>query len=337
MLKKNIKDLTLEELEKIVAVLGEPAYRAKQIFSWLYQKGAASFEQMSTISQTLRNKLEKKYVIGTVELSAQLRSSDGTEKFLFKLADGTFIESVLIFAQERKTVCLSTQVGCKFACSFCASGRRGFVRNLLPGEITNQILFLQHKLKHKITNYVFMGMGEPLDNFNNLSKAIMIMDAKEGMNIGSRRITVSTCGIIPGIEKLKKLNPQINLSVSLHAADDQLRDTLVPINRRYRLKELISSCANFAGKLTLEYVLIKDKNDALQQADQLAKIAKRLGAKVNLIPLSRVTGLDLEPTPGEETGIFLKRLLKQGVQATLRESKGRDISAACGQLAGKLK
>ncbi|MFC1632257.1 23S rRNA (adenine(2503)-C(2))-methyltransferase RlmN [Candidatus Omnitrophota bacterium] len=341
MNKTDIKNLNLAELKKALADIRQLPYRAQQIFVWLYQKGADNFNQMSDIPEALKDKLRQDYVIGAIELAEHLQSSDGTEKFLFKLSKGNFIETVLIHAQRRKTVCLSTQLGCKFACSFCASGLKGFIRNLKPSEITNQILFLQHNLKRKITNYVFMGMGEPLDNYNNLVKALRIMNDAQGLGIGARRITISTCGIIPGIEKLKTLGLQVNLSVSLHAANNKLRDTLIPINKRYPLEELIKACEGFINQtgrmITLEYVLISNKNDSQQDASELAAIAGRLKAKVNLIPYSQISNLNLETSQRKIIGQFMKKLMQQGINVTLRESKGSDIQASCGQLASKVK
>jgi len=339
--KNDIRNLTLEELKKTVVEMQEARYRANQIFFWLYRRGVHDFHEMDSIPVTLRDKLGESYYISTLELSQHLKSTDGTEKFLFKLSDGNFIESVLISAKNRKTICLSTQVGCKFACSFCASGFIGFIRNLTPAEITNQILFLQHNLKHKITNYVLMGMGEPLDNCENVYKAIMIMNDPEGMGIGARRITISTCGIIPGMKKLQDLRLQINLSVSLHATNNNLRDALMPINKRYPLEKLIKACEdliNATGRMiTIEYILIKDKNDSLEDADKLATIAKKLKAKVNLVPYSTIPTLNFQSTGRKETNIFMNKLINRGVNATLRESKGKDIQAACGQLAGRAK
>ena len=339
--KRDIKNLTLEELRKEIVDMQEPSYRARQIFFWLYQKGVNDSRQMSNIPKALRDKLDKNYYISALELSQHLKSTDGTEKFLFKLRDGNFIETVLIYAKNRKTICLSTQVGCKFACTFCASGLKGLIRNLTPSEITNQILFLHHNFKHKITNYVLMGMGEPLDNYENVSKAITIMNDPAGMAIGARRITISTCGIIPGMEKLKDLGLQINLSVSLHATNNGLRDEFMPINRKYPLEELIEACEEYirsSGRIiTLEYILIKGKNDSLKDADELEPIAKRLKAKVNLVPCSPIPGQNFRSPERRSINIFMNRLLKRGANATLRESKGKDIKAACGQLAGKVK
>lgn len=337
--EKDIKNFTLEELKEELVKIKRPAYRATQIFFWIYKRGVDSFEKMNNIPKALQNRLSESYCVSTIELTEHLISTDGTEKFLFKLADGNFIESVLIYAKDRKTICLSTQVGCKFACPFCASGQKGFIRNLVQSEIINQILFLQYNLKHKITNFVFMGMGEPLDNYRNLSKAITIMNTKEAMDIGARRITVSTCGIVPAIERLKDLGLQINLSISLHAANDKLRDELVPVNKQYPLKKLVEACQGYINRtkrfITLEYVLIKGKNDSLKDADGLTTIAKRLKVKVNLISCSPIPNLNFHPSQQKDIILFKKRLVNKGVSVTMRESKGKDIMAACGQLAGR--
>ena len=339
--KRDIKNFTLEEIKKVVIEIGEPGYRAGQIFLWLYKRVVCDFQEMSNLSQAFRSGLEQDYYISELSLSGKLSSSDGTEKFLFNLGDGNFIETVLICSRDRKTVCLSTQVGCKFGCVFCASGHGGFIRDLSPSEIINQILFLKDKLKHKITNYVFMGMGEPLDNCDNVLKAIMIMNSKSGLDIGARRITVSTCGIIPGIRRLTDMGLQVNLSISLHAATDNLRDILVPANRRYPLEKLVDASEYFSKKtgriLTLEYVLIKGKNDSLKDESKLESIARRLKAKVNLIPCSPVPGLGFQPPSKKDVDVFMVKLIQGRIKVTRRESKGKDIKAACGQLAGRLK
>ena len=341
MQKKDIKNLTLEELEKLIEKAGEKPYRAKQVFYWLYQKCARTFEEMSNIPKALKNVFSEEYYIGAIELCEHQKSKDKTEKFLFKLSDGNFIETVLIWATDRKTICLSTQVGCKFGCPFCASGLKGFVRNLAASEIIGQIMYLKRDLKHLMTNYVFMGMGEPLDNYENVSKSILIMDDTAGMNIGARRITVSTSGLVPGIEKLKNLGLQVNLSVSLHASNDKLRDELVPVNRRYPIETLIKACEEYRSDggrmITFEYILISGKNDSLKDADELARIAKKVKAKINLIPYSPVSSLDFKTPTRDKMNIFMDRLEARGVQATLRDSKGKDIQAACGQLAGRQK
>jgi 23S rRNA (adenine2503-C2)-methyltransferase len=341
MNEKDIKNFALEELEKEMVGLSEPPYRAGQVFSWLYQRGASDFSQVSDIPQKLRQKLNNSYFISRLELVERLEAKDKTQKFLFKLADKNFIETVLIPSGQRKTVCLSTQVGCKYRCSFCASGLNGFKRNLSPAEMTGQILYLLHTFKQKLTNYVFMGMGEPLDNFENLSRTIRIMNSPQGLGIAARRITVSTAGVIPGIERLKNLGLQVNLSLSLHAVNDSLRNELMPINRKYPLQKLIRTCQNYVEStgrmITVEYVLIRDVNDSLKDAEKLAAISKRLKAKINLIPYSPVCDLNFKTPQQKGIDNFKKELERNKVKVTLRRSKGEDIQAACGQLAGRAK
>ena len=338
-MKREIRDLTLEELQAELAALGERPFRAGQIFSWLYHKGASDFWEFSSLSKGLRDMLAARFTISRLELEARLESSDGTAKFLFKLADGPCVEAVLIPAGKRKTACISTQVGCKFACGFCASGLHGFRRNLTPSEITGQALALRAEAGGEITNYVFMGMGEPLDNFDNLAKALRIMNAPEGMGIAARRMTISTAGYVPGITRLKELDLQVNLSVSLHAANDRLRDRLMPINRKYPLEKLVAACEDYirsGGRMiTLEYVVIQGVNGGLNDADGLAGIARRLRAKVNLIVYSPVPGLAFDVPPEADVARFTRWLEERKVRVTRRRSKGQDILAACGQLAGR--
>lgn len=337
--KKDIKELTFEELKAELAEMGEASYRAGQIFAWLYHRGAVSFSGFTNLPKKFRDELAAAYVISDLELYSVFRSQDRTRKFLFKLGDGNFIETVLIPAGARTTVCLSTQVGCKFSCPFCASGLKGFVRNLTSAEMVNQVLFLKHHEGEPVTNIVFMGMGEPLDNFENLAKAIRIMNSAEGLGIAARRMTVSTCGIVPGIRRFKSLGLQVNLSISLHAVTDEKRTALVPVNKKYPLETLIEACQDYmkggGRKLTLEYVLIRGFNDSLADADGLARIARRLKAKVNLILYSRVQGLPYEVPAEDKIRLFVQRLEERNVPVTLRHSKGTDIQAACGQLAGR--
>lgn len=341
MTKKDIKNFTFEDLKAEMTKISEPPYRAEQIFSWLYKKGVQKISKMSNLGKPLKDKLEHHFSIHELKLTEHLKAQDGAEKFLFELQDGNFIETVLIPASGRKTVCISSQVGCKFGCSFCATGGIGFKRNLTASEMINQILFLQFKLKHKLTNYVFMGMGEPLDNFDNLKTALNIMNSPKGMGIAARRITVSTCGIVPKIEEFKKLGLQANLSLSLHAANDRLRDRLIPINKKYPLEDLIKASENYLKatnrQITLEYVIIKNVNDSATDAEGLAEIARRLKATVNLIPFSSISKTELGIPDTKDVRSFIKQLEKKKVNVTLRESKGKDINAACGQLAGRKK
>ena len=335
----DIKDLTLPELRAELETEGEPKYRAGQIFDWIYKRGASDFAAFTDLAKSLRQRLDERFSLRLPELADHRVSQDRAEKFLFRLADGLFIETVLIPAGTRQTLCLSTQVGCKFGCVFCASGMGGFQRHLRPSEIIGQVLFLRDRLKIHLTNFVFMGMGEPLDNFDNLAKAILIMNAPEGLGIAARRMTVSTAGVTPGIERLKELDLQVNLSLSLHAVNDELRCRLMPINRKYPLAGVLRACRDYvrAGRrmMTIEYILIRGLNDSVADARRLGAIAARLKAKVNLIPYSEVCGPAYEPSPPGQRELFLRTLEKMKVSATLRRSRGADIQAACGQLAGR--
>jgi len=337
--KQDIKNFTLSQLQEEMRKISEPAYRAQQIFLWLYHKGRHNFDEMRNLPKPLKEKLEGRYYIGSLEQAERLKSTDGTEKFLFKLPDENSVETVLIPSINRETICISTQVGCKHACRFCASGQGGFVRNLSASEITGQVLYIQECLKIKVTNFVFMGIGEPLDNYDNLSTAIMIMNDPAGMAIAARRMTISTCGIIPGIKRLKGLGLQVNLAVSLHAVNDTSRSELMPVNKVYPLEALIRSCEDYIEatdrRITLEYILIEGKNDLLRHADELAAVAKRLKAKVNLIPHSVVGHTDFRPPSPKRIDEFVQRLTENKVNVMLRRSKGADIRAACGQLAGR--
>ena len=338
MPKKDIRNLTREDLISMISSMSEPSYRADQIFFWLYRKGIKDLNEMKNIPKPLRDKLKSEYSIGSSSLSKRLHSKDKCEKFVFELLDNNFIETVLIKSKLRNTVCISTQVGCKFGCKFCASGYKGFIRNLSVSEIVSQVLFLLYDIQCEITNYVFMGMGEPLDNYDNLIKAISIINDPKGIGAGARRITVSTCGMIPGIEKLKNFPLQINLSISLHATNDVLRSSIMPINKKYPLEKLMKACEGYIENkkriLTLEYVLIRDVNDSKQDAEGLAGIAGRLRAKVNIIPYSVTEYARFEAVDKERISRFVDVLQKNRVNVTYRESKGKDIKAACGQLAG---
>jgi 23S rRNA (adenine2503-C2)-methyltransferase len=334
MSDNNIKGLGLEEIEQVLASWGEPRFRARQIFAWLYRKKASGFEQMSDLPQGLRELLKEKFCFSCLRLVRSVRSRDNTEKFLFQLKDKNLIEAVIIPAEGRVTGCISTQAGCKFSCRFCASGASGFKRNLSCAEIIEQALFLD-KAK-KPTHIVFMGTGEPLDNYDNVIKAARLINSKPGLNIGARRITISTCGVIPGIERLAKEGLQIELSVSLHAADDKTRSLLVPVNRKYPLKALLGACKEYIRKtnrqVTFEYVLIKGLNSALPDAQKLCTILDNLNCKVNLIPCNPIRELKVEPPNKLEILMFKDCLARHGLKVTLRRPRGQDIEAACGQL-----
>ncbi len=337
MNKKNICDFSLEELEKVFLAWGEQKFHAKQVFSWIYQKGAIDFAGMSDLPAGLREKIEENFCLQELNLIKVVKSSDGTEKFLFKLKGEDLIEAVTIPVKDRLTGCVSTQVGCKFACRFCASGLFGFKRNLSCSEIINEILFLKNKSAfRKLTHIVFMGTGEPLDNYIEVLKAIRIINSSTGLNIGARRITISTAGVIAGIEELAREGLQVELSVSLHAADDKTRSLIMPINKIYPLKKLISACREYFKKtnrqVTFEYILIKGLNSSLQSARILSKILTGFDCKLNLIPANPVEKLGIEPPDKKEILLFKDTLLKNRVKVTLRKPRGEDIEAACGQL-----
>lgn len=334
---QDIKGLNLEELEDILTSWGESAFHAKQIFSWVYKKEAGDFEEMSDLPVELRRRLKDNFYLFGLNLVKKIKSKDGTEKFLFELSDRNYIETVVIPAEKRATVCISTQVGCKFACAFCASGLLGFKRNLTCAEIIEQLLYLKNNyLGKRLTHLVFMGIGEPLDNYDNVIKAIRIINSKYSFNIGARRITISTCGIIPGIKRLSEEELQIELSVSLHAADNKTRSQIMPINKIYPLADLIRTSREYIKEtnrqITFEYILIKGINSGLQNAKNLSTILKGLNCKVNLIPANPLKERNIETPKKEEIGLFRDYLGKEGINVTLRRGRGQDIEAACGQL-----
>jgi len=334
---KHILDFSIIELAKTLESWQEKSYHSKQIFSWIYKKGVTDFSAMSDLSATLRDRLKEEFFISSLNLIKSQRSLDETEKLLFTLKDKNLIEAVSIPTENRVTGCISTQAGCKFACLFCASGQSGFKRNLTCGEIIEQALYLKNKsTAGALTHIVFMGTGEPLDNYDNVLKAVRIINSPESFQIAARRITISTCGIIPGIKKLSAEGLQIELSVSLHAADDQTRAKIMPVDKRYPLKELITACKEYEKKtnrqVTFEYVLIEGLNSSLQSAANLAKMMKGWDCKVNLIPCNPIKELNLEPPEKKETLLFKNYLVKLGINVTLRKSRGQDIEAACGQL-----
>ncbi len=337
--KADIKDFTLQELKERLSAAGEPAYRANQIFGWIYKRGVTGFEAMVNIPVSLKTKLNDLFYFGSIKMLQILKSNDGTEKFPFQLIDGRRIETVSIPAKDRETACLSTQVGCKYRCLICASGQNGFVRNLTVSEMINQLLFLIHTRKIPVTNVVFMGMGEPFDNYENLIKVIRIINSPEGLNIGARRLTVSTGGLVPEIRRFAELGLQVHLAVSLHASNSVLRSKIVPVSRKYPLKELIPACKEYTKrtgrKITFEYTLIQGVNDTVEDARQLAVLAGRIKAKVNIIPLNVFPGLKFQPSGEEAVRRFIQRLQEKRVDVTRRHSRGEDIAAACGQLAGR--
>jgi 23S rRNA (adenine2503-C2)-methyltransferase len=335
--KKDIKELTLHDLGVFLADRDEEKFRAEQIFSWIYKKGEIDFSRMSDLSFSLRGILAKEFFISGLRPAGKAKSCDGTEKFLFRLDDGNLIEAVSIPAGGRVTGCISTQAGCKFSCKFCASALDGFKRDLSCGEMLDEALLLKYRSSaKKLTHLVFMGSGEPLDNYNNLLKAIRTINSSYAFNIAARRITISTCGIIPAIKRLAQENLQVELSISLHACDDKTRSRIMPVNKKYPLEELISACRDYIRKtnrqVTFEYILIKEINSDLPSAKNLGKILKGLNCKVNLIPCNFIKELALQPPTPAEAGLFKRYLLQAGINATLRRPRGQDIEAACGQL-----
>jgi 23S rRNA (adenine2503-C2)-methyltransferase len=342
--RDDIKSAQIQELEEKVRQSSEPAYRARQIVDWLYQKRAQSFDEMTDLPQEFRRGLAKQFDFSRANIVRVLGSHDTTRKFLFRLNDESLIETVLIPASpalygsrsDRRTICISTQVGCAYGCKFCASGLEGFSRNLKPNEIVDQIIAVERETGEKIDNIVFMGMGEPLANLENVMRAIRIINAPWGLGIGARHITVSTSGLAPQIRKLADEPLQIRLAISLHGATDAVRNQIMPINRRYNVETLLSACDYYAARkkqrLTFEYILIAGVNDSDEQAQILARHAKRLSAKVNLIPYNTVHGLPWSRPSQDRQEAFLSILRQRGVAATLRREKGHDIDAACGQL-----
>jgi 23S rRNA (adenine2503-C2)-methyltransferase len=341
--KEDIKSLSREELVSRFAALGQPVYRADQVLQWIYQKQADSFEQMSNLPAALREKLAASFDLNAVHALKTRNATDTTEKLLFQLRDHSLIETVLIPAtpgltssSDRHTVCVSTQVGCAFACKFCASGLDGVKRNLTAAEIVDQVLQVQKLSGEKVSNIVVMGMGEPLANYNNLLRALKIINAPWGLGIGARKITVSTVGLVPRIKQLADESMQIRLAVSLHGATDEVRDKIMPVNKKCPLKELLAACDYYANTkkrmMTFEYILIDGVNDSLEQAHKLGAIAKRLHAKVNLIPYNPVEGLPWKRPDRDRCKMFQHTLQSHGVTSTLRMEKGTDINAACGQL-----
>ena len=342
--KPHIRSLHFDEFGEKLSAWNEPAYRAKQIADWLYQKRVGTIDEMSDLSRDLRSRLAAELSLDQLETVRVLGSRDTTQKFLFRLNDGNLIESVLIPASpalygersDRRTICISTQVGCAYGCKFCASGLDGFSRNLRPHEIVDQVIAVEQVSGERIDNIVFMGMGEPLANFENLMRAIRIINAPWGLGIGARHITVSTSGLAPQIRKLADDPLQIRLAVSLHGATDEVRNQIMPVNRRYNLEVLLAACDYYIARkkqrLTFEYILIAGINDAEDQAHLLARHALRLSAKINLIPYNTVEGLNWSRPSRNRQEKFLSILREHKAVATLRHEKGHDIAAACGQL-----
>jgi 23S rRNA (adenine2503-C2)-methyltransferase len=342
--KPSIIDLTPTDLRSWLEDRNQPEYRAHQIFEWIYGKRIADFARMSNLPESLRNDLEQHFQLFALRKVRQTGSEDSTRKFLFSLVDGNLIETVLIpaspdlygSASDRKTLCVSTQVGCAYGCKFCASGLDGWTRNLRAGEIVEQIIQVEAETGEKVNNVVFMGMGEPLANFEQLLRAVATINAEWGIGIGARHMTVSTSGLAPRIRELAEQPLQIRLAISLHGASDDVRGQIMPVNRKYPLEELMDACAYYAGRkkqrITFEFILIKGVNDDADQAEKLAQLARRIDAKVNLIPYNQVHGLSWTRPSRRQQMVFLEILRNRGIDATIRREKGHDIDAACGQL-----
>ena len=337
--KKDIRSLSLLELEKDFEDLGEKKFRAKQVYKWL-RGSAESFEEMSDISKALREKLSEIYFIPTVKIVKRLKSRlDETVKYLYELHDGERIESVLMKYNHGYTVCISTQVGCRMGCSFCASGLEGLFRNLYPSEMLAQVEMAAKDNGIRVSNIVLMGMGEPLDNFHNVKKFLEMVSDQLGLGIGYRHISLSTSGVVTGIYELAKLNLPITLSISLHAPFDELRSEMMKVNRRWNIEELINACKDYqkitGRRISFEYAMIKGKNDTEACAIRLAQILKGVMCHINLIPVNPVKENDYEKSDRNALMKFAKRLNELGLNTTVRRTLGGDIDASCGQLRRK--
>ncbi|MCD8367716.1 MAG: 23S rRNA (adenine(2503)-C(2))-methyltransferase RlmN [Clostridiales bacterium] len=333
----DIKSLSRAELAALVAELGEPSFRAKQIFTWL-QKGVERFDEMTNLSKPLRRKLEERCTLSVpVVERKQVSRLDGTIKYLWRLADGNCIETVIMRYQHGNTICVSSEVGCLMGCAFCASTVGGLVRRLTPAEMLDQVIFSQKDSGLKLSNIVLMGIGEPMDNLDAVLRFLELVNDPEGLNIGMRHISLSTCGIVPGIRRLGALDLQLTLSVSLHAPDNETRNRLMPVNRAYPVEELFAACHRYfqetGRRISFEYAMIDGVNDHDWQADLIVKHLKGMPGHVNLIPLNDVRESPLKPS--KRVAAFQQRLECQGVTATVRRKLGGDIDASCGQLRRK--
>ena len=343
---QNIRQLSLEELQAAMKDLDEPKFRAKQIYEWLWKKSATDFESMTNLSKPFREKLAEKFTILSITLYSAQHSNDGTIKTAFQLHDKHFIEGVLIPSTDRATACVSSQVGCSLACKFCATGFLKRERNLEADEIYDQVVFInrqaQESLGRNLTNIVFMGMGEPLLNYSNVMEAINKITSEDGLNMAAKRITVSTAGISKMIKKMADDGVRFNLALSLHAADDEKRNAIMPINEQNNIASLMEALIYFEQKtkseITFEYILMKEVNDSIEDAKNLVALCKQIpNVKVNLIEYNTVEGVDLQRSSVEKQEAFSKYLSSQRVIANIRRSRGKDIDAACGQLANKMK
>lgn len=333
----DLKSMSLPEMTAYLQSLGEPAFRGKQVFTWLH-KGVNSFDEMTNLSKALREKLKASCFITVPTVARrQVSALDGTQKYLWQLRDGNCIETVLMKYHHGNTVCISSQVGCRMGCAFCASTVAGKVRDLTPSELLDQVLFTQADTGEEISNIVLMGIGEPMDNLDNVLKFLELVNHPDGLNIGMRHISLSTCGVIPGIRRLAELGLQLTLSVSLHAPDSETRSKIMPVNRAYDVEELFAACHDYFRKtgrrISFEYAMIDGVNDQDWQADLIAKKLRGMPGHVNLIPLNDVVESPYKPS--RRIGAFQRRLESHGITATVRRSLGGDIDASCGQLRRK--
>jgi len=336
---KNIKDYNLEELKKELISIGEKPFRAEQIFKWIYQENVTSFDEMTNLSLELREKLKQNYSLCIFNILKRQESSDGTIKYLFDVLDGNAIETVLMKYHHGYSLCVSTQIGCKMGCKFCASTGIAFARNLTSGEIVEELLAVERDQNIKISNVVYMGIGEPLDNYDNVVNSIRIINNPKGINIGARHISVSTSGLVPNIYRLAEENIQCTLSISLHATNNEKRSSMMPVNNRYPIEELIQACKDYITKtnrrISFEYALAKDNNDNLEDAKELVKLLKGMLCHVNLIPINKIENGAFDKSSNENIIKFRDYLNKHGIVATIRRELGSDIDAACGQLRRK--
>ena len=335
-MKQHLRSMTQLELQQLLKLLNQPAFRAKQVFAWLH-KGVRSYEEMSNLPKTLRDALEQAYPLNPPQVVRKQESKkDGTIKYLWELSDGNCVETVLMRYHYGNTVCISTEVGCKMGCAFCASTLGGLVRKLEPYEMLDQVLFTQVDSGLPISHIVLMGIGEPLDNYENVMRFLELVNSPDGMNISMRHISLSTCGLVPGIDRLAEEKLQLTLSVSLHAPTDQIRNTIMPVNKAYPIDQLLTACRRYYEKtgrrISFEYAMIQGVNDTPEAAKTLLRLLKGLPAHMNLIPLNHVEESPLKPSTRQAVQQFQQLLEQGGVPATVRRTLGSDIDASCGQL-----
>lgn len=338
-MKQDIKSMNLAELSQALQALGEPQFRAKQVFTWLH-KGVRSFDEMTNLSKTLRQKLDSQYEITVpIIVRKQQSAKDGTIKYLWRLRDGNCVETVLMQYHHGNSVCISSEVGCAMGCAFCASTKGGLVRRLTPSEMVDQVLFASLDSGLEISNIVLMGIGEPLDNYDTVLRFLELINSPDGMNIGMRHISLSTCGLVDRIHRLAEEQLQLTLSVSLHAPVNEIRSTIMPVNKRYPVEVLLEACRDYFQKtgrrISFEYAMIRDVNDSKEMAEILAEKLSGLAAHVNLIPLNNIEESPLKPSSRKAIMEFQQVLEKHGIPATVRRTLGSDIDASCGQLRRK--